>query len=413
MAFSETITISQLAHILMLVFAVYVLIQTILQRSINAKSNRFIVYLMIQFTVIATISLMSTFSNSFSKYFIFIYIPAFLFLSPSTYLYIKSLTTKDYLFSAKDKLHYLFPLVVLIAMFVVNMLLLILHFNKNIGATLKLVDIYYYMNVVIILVVPVFQLFYYSILIIKSYKRHLKEIENYFSNTDEAKMLWIRWFIIVFVLFMIVFNFVNFDLGKNSNITDIFYYGEILVFIGFLGVFGIKQADIYRLVNMTNVPKNESSDSIKGVLNQKEESFTQSQAVNSINPIKTVFSNASTFVLGQDKKEELKNQLLATMHSEKPYLNATLTITDLAELINTNQKYLSVVINDCFHKNFFVFVNEYRVNEAIDLLKTDKGQQYSIEGIGKTVGFNSRSTFITAFKKQTQLTPSEYKNRVN
>jgi AraC-like DNA-binding protein len=184
-------------------------------------------------------------------------------------------------------------------------------------------------------------------------------------------------------------------------ITDVLYYAELFMFIGFLGLFGIKQADIYRLVstNSSSIPKikelSEGMDSREKVLESIEKGQDQEPMV---------------AVLDEGKKEQLKIRLLEVMEKQKPYLNPTLTITELAVQIDTNQKYLSVVINDCFHKNFFAFINEFRVNEAIKLLNTPVGQQYSIEGVGKTVGFNSRSTFITAFKKQTKTTPSDYKN---
>ncbi len=353
---------------------------------------------MIQFTVISLLSLMSSIQSPISKYFIFLYIPAFIFLSPSTYLYIKSLTTKEYEFTSKDKRHYLVPFIVLISMFVVNVILLVFHFMRNKEATSMVVDIYFYMNAFVIIVIPIFQFFYYTTRIIRAYKRHLKEIENYFSNTEEAKMQWIKWFIIVYVLFMVIFMLVNLKVS-STNITDVFYYGEVLLFIGFLGFFGIKQADIYRQMSSKKEISEEYNEMIPSVIENKA-SYANIQ----------VEVGTTQFVLAEDKKEQLKMRLMDLMNNQKPYLNSSLTINELADLMQTNQKYLSVVINDCFNKNFFSFINEYRVNEAIQLLKTNIGMQYSIEGIGKTVGFHSRSTFISAFKKHTNSTPSEFKS---
>lgn len=399
MNFTETVSIKTLVEFLMLLFSLYILFQTILQRNINKSSNRFIMMIMIAFTIISALALMSSINVTISKYFIFLYAPAFIFLSPSTYLYIKSLSTKDYEFKAKDKRHYLIPLIVLASMFVVNVLLLILHFSGNKEATSIIVEIYFYMNAIVIIVVPIFQFFYYSIQIIRTYKKHLKDIENYFSNTEEAKIVWIRWFIIVYILFMLIFMLVNLKVAE-STITDIFYYSEMLLFMAFLGVFGIKQADIYHQLSTQKVPVVDRITITTTPITDHE-----------ISPISSPVEIGTTqFVLADDKKEQLKFRLLELMEKEKPYLNSSLTINELADLMQTNQKYLSVVINDCFSKNFFSFINEYRVKEAIELLKTNIGAQYSIEGVGKSVGFHSRSTFISAFKKHTNFTPSEYKS---
>lgn len=402
MLLSETISIKLVVEFLVLLFSSYILLQTILQRNINRNSNRFVLYLMVIFTTICLYSLASTVDNKWSKYFIFIYIPSFLFIAPTTFLYIKSLTTNQYIFTAKDKRHYIIPFVILAIMFIFNMLLLILRYNLGKESSSTMITIYLYMNIGFMLIVPVIQLFVYGALIIKSYRKHLNEIENYFSNTDEAKMLWIRWFIGVFIVYLVIFNVVNYSFQKSWAIMDVLYYTDLFMFIGFLGIFGLKQADIYRMVSN---PSNEVAEP------ETNEILTTQPP---LADIPEGSSNPNTgnipFVLNDEKKEQIKQLLLTVMEEQKPYLNPMLTITELAELLNSNQKYLSVVINDCFNKNFFTFINEYRVKEAIKLLSTSVGQQYSIEGIGKTVGFNSRSTFISAFKKQTNTTPSEYKN---
>lgn len=400
MTFTETVTVKQLVDLLMLLFSAYVLLQTVLQRNINRNSNRFVLYLMVSFTVICILSVISGVNVGFSKYFVFLYISSFIFIPPTTFLYIKSLTTNYYVFTYRDKRHFFIPLAVLAVMFVFNMLLLFSQYQWGPRVTNNLVDIYYYMNVVLLLVAPVIQLLIYGSLIVKQYRRHLKEIENYFSNTDEAKMWWIRWFIAIFIFFMIVFNVVNFFYSKNLVIIDVLYYAELFLFIGFLGLFGIKQADIYRLVSNT-LDVSSGNGHSAGL----DSGNVVSESSDDVQPHEPTIA-----VLDDGKKEQLKIRLLEVMETQKPYLNPTLTITELADQIETNQKYLSVVINDCFQKNFFAFINEYRIHEAIKLLNTPVGQQYSIEGVGKTVGFNSRSTFISAFKKQTKTTPSEYKN---
>jgi AraC-like DNA-binding protein len=97
------------------------------------------------------------------------------------------------------------------------------------------------------------------------------------------------------------------------------------------------------------------------------------------------------------------------MENEKPYLNPTLTVFELAKKINTNDKYLSRHINRTHKKNFIHFINEFRIEEAKHKLLSAEYAQYKIEAISEMVGFNSKSAFNNAFKKLTNHTPTEFR----
>lgn len=104
--------------------------------------------------------------------------------------------------------------------------------------------------------------------------------------------------------------------------------------------------------------------------------------------------------------EELK-QLLQFMETEKPYLDDKLTLQKLAGQINLPEKQLSILINQHAGKHFFDFINEFRINDAKTLLKEQP--QLTVLEILYKVGFNSKSSFYTAFKKETSLTPTDYR----
>ncbi len=100
------------------------------------------------------------------------------------------------------------------------------------------------------------------------------------------------------------------------------------------------------------------------------------------------------------------------MENEKLFLKQDLTINKLASYINVSRTYLSQVINELFQKNFNTLVNEYRIKEARDMLIENKNM--TIEGIANEVGFRSKSSFNSAFKKYTGVTPSFFmKNALN
>ncbi|WP_159949822.1 helix-turn-helix domain-containing protein [Polaribacter septentrionalilitoris] len=103
--------------------------------------------------------------------------------------------------------------------------------------------------------------------------------------------------------------------------------------------------------------------------------------------------------------------LLNYMTTKKPYLNPSLTIRKLAEELKMNSRDLSVLINQNLHQHFFDFVNEYRIEEAKSILKNPKKREFTVLEVLYEVGFNSKSSFNTAFKKHTGTTPTQFRKQ--
>lgn len=99
------------------------------------------------------------------------------------------------------------------------------------------------------------------------------------------------------------------------------------------------------------------------------------------------------------------------MNSEKPYLNPSLTIRSLAENIKMSSRELSILINQNLNKHFFDFVNEYRIEDAKNILNKPSKKELTVLEILYEVGFNSKSSFNTAFKKHTGTTPTQYRKQ--
>ena len=83
----------------------------------------------------------------------------------------------------------------------------------------------------------------------------------------------------------------------------------------------------------------------------------------------------------------------------------------LSETIRVSPQVLSMVINQKSMKNFNGFVNSYRIKEATRLLEEPQYSNHTVAAIAYEVGFNSISSFNTAFKKQTGQTPQAYRSR--
>lgn len=106
--------------------------------------------------------------------------------------------------------------------------------------------------------------------------------------------------------------------------------------------------------------------------------------------------------------QELKRQLESLMEKDKPYLNPELRLDELSDLIGISRHHMSQVINEHFHQNFFDFVNTYRVEESKKLI-ADKGKKINLSEVGFDAGFNNTVSFNLSFKKNTGITPSQYR----
>lgn len=112
--------------------------------------------------------------------------------------------------------------------------------------------------------------------------------------------------------------------------------------------------------------------------------------------------------LSREQSNSILRKLLELMESEKPYLDSKVKISTLALRLSISPNLLSQVINQELNKNYFEFINEYRISEAIRRLGDPKYSNLSILGIAMEVGFTNKNTFNRLFKKSTGLTPSQF-----
>jgi AraC-like DNA-binding protein len=105
----------------------------------------------------------------------------------------------------------------------------------------------------------------------------------------------------------------------------------------------------------------------------------------------------------------IQNRLDKLMVEKEVFKNPDLKLSDVAREINIATHQLSQHLNDNLGKNFTWYINEYRINEACKMLLTS--HHITIEAIGFEVGFNSRSTFFSAFKKLKETTPALFQQQ--
>lgn len=222
--------------------------------------------------------------------------------------------------------------------------------------------------------------------ILKSYmrvKKYQRKILKHFSYTENIDFKWLKNLIIInlivwFILFILVFLF-----SRNNLLIQIhnivLIAASVAVFL--IGYFGFLRTDVFIMQYKQN-EKPIKSDSIK-----KKETIINLEI------------------------ENLIKTLQSFMEKEKPFLENKLTIKQLSDRLALQPYQLSILLNDVLNKNFFDFVNEYRVEEVKKQMKDNK--TYTLLGIAYDCGFNSKSSFNRIFKNVTGYTPSEFQKTLS
>ena len=106
--------------------------------------------------------------------------------------------------------------------------------------------------------------------------------------------------------------------------------------------------------------------------------------------------------------KRLAEKLEAVMRKEKPYTNPNLKIADLAVAIGTSAHTLSYLFNQHLNRNYYDYINDYRIVEFKHLVNKDEYARYTLSALAELCGFSSRASFFRSFKKAAGITPNEY-----
>ena len=166
----------------------------------------------------------------------------------------------------------------------------------------------------------------------------------------------------------------------------------LILLMAFVGVFAVtqKQAPIMEIEKEEETENNE---------------IQEESVIPEVSTAKPKYERSS---LNDVAKKKLVQKLEKYLKFDKPFLNNHLKLDDIAKHLKTNRQYLSQVINETYHQNFYALINDYRIKESKKMFFDKKHKKLSIMGVANSVGFNSKSTFNTLFKKSTGLTPSQF-----
>lgn len=109
--------------------------------------------------------------------------------------------------------------------------------------------------------------------------------------------------------------------------------------------------------------------------------------------------------------DELYDKVLNIIVAQKKYKDPDYSAKKLAKELETNTRYLSAVVNSRFGMNYCCLVNEYRIKDALILLKDKRYADKNIDEISDMVGFANRQSFYAAFYKNVGITPKSYRKK--
>ena len=313
---------------------------------------------------------------------------AFPFLhGPIFYLYARLISSGDNNFNTKYYLHFIpFVLVVIYGLVFVYFrsaeFKLTLIDNES-GSAVPGLQIINYLK-------PVHGIIY-VLLTIKILRGYNTNIKTSYSNIEKINLNWLRHLTIGLTVIwsIVVLSYLANILSDRTVKLDHWIYMAASVLIYSIGYFSLRQPQIFSAFNQK--PESKADDQLK-IKSSGGTSYQRSG-------------------LSDSDAQSYLQKLQDIMERDKPYLNSDLTLRELAESLSMSTHNLSEILNTRLNKNFYDFINHYRVEEVKRRLAGSESKNYSLIAIAFDSGFNSKSAFNTIFKKQTGTTPSLYRRQ--
>jgi len=227
----------------------------------------------------------------------------------------------------------------------------------------------------------------FSFILVNKYRRLL--LENY-SNASLFNYKWLFQFLVIYSVDAVMASLKNLFMFFGSE--DAYFYSMLfttLVALGYIVWLVLKtmrHPELFRGIDsklqLVTKMVNDESKQDESIIPDTDDSIVQKEII-----------------------EKLENH----MKVNEPFMDSSLSVYDLAKQINVPSRELSIAINHVLKKHFFDYVNEYRIKKAMEIFKNTNDDKLTVLEVLYEVGFNSKSSFNTAFKKFTGTTPSEFK----
>ncbi len=250
--------------------------------------------------------------------------------------------------------------------------------------------------------VLVIQTIFYTLRMFRRYSRYSGKLQTYYHASSKNTFK-IRNLLTAFVIFLLVLDNWLMSFVIPDNVFQMVYPIVLLLAglsTGWLGL----TIEAYRQTEPIRQP-----EPVSVQVEHPLRIDNNNHNVLPLSPLAYIKEpQTSRLPFGDVKKKNIYERMVKYLKEEEPYTNPKLTLKQMASDLDTNTRYLSMVINEVEGCNFNQMLNRYRVNKVIQLLVDNQAESYSYLGIAQKAGFHSKSVFISAFKAQTGATPSEF-----
>lgn len=260
----------------------------------------------------------------------------------------------------------------------------------------------------------------YSIWLPQLLKKHRNRVLDYFThNPSHLSLRWLSWLVYLgFIIFAIAHIPIILDalelFPSDSYFkvigTDFRAVGFV-IFLPVLSFFGVQQTQVFpdsaeslAEEQLQNIPMELDADSADDI--------AQASDIECVSHIEeTIYSKKKnrTRIINDEQLHDYLEKLESYFKHEKPYLNSELTLGSLAISLNMPKHHLTETLNRKLQKNFYSYVNEYRLVVLKELLVDPNNASQAILELAYQAGFNSKTTFNNFFKKSMRMTPSQYR----
>ncbi len=232
------------------------------------------------------------------------------------------------------------------------------------------------------------QMAIYCGICIQRIKKYRKELYNYKSNISKESLSWLLYLSIIMIITHL-FNLVGF--------TATVFFGNKIVHHSYL-------SDSLGAMVARNIAPLEFA-LLTYMIGYKALKQSELSMIREITKTQRKYEKSS---LTDEESKTIMSELSTIMTEEKAYMDSELNIVSLAEKLSISRHHLSQVINRQTGKNFYEYINNYRINEIIFMLQSGFNENKNILDVAYRSGFDSKSAFYKYFRKITGMSPREY-----
>jgi AraC-like DNA-binding protein len=303
-----------------------------------------------------------------------------LFMGPVFYFYTKTLLNSSYKLSKKDTIHFIpaaLYLIYSLVVFITDKLILDEFYFYADGRDKDLSNWYQISGLI--------SMTFYLLLSLRLYFNYRKLIFDRVSFAESVLFRWIRNFMIALLIIVVLrISFFVFNWSWGNFGSQFWHYIIFSVVFYYISINGYANA-----VRVSTLSLNQAVevDVFKEIEEEKKDESP---------------------LIAENDLNLWKEKILHLISEDKIYENPRLTLSDVAQELQTTTKIISTVVNSGFQMNFNDFINHHRIEAVKNKIKNGEHNTTTLLGIAYDCGFNSKATFNRAFKKRTGTSPKEY-----